>query len=247
MSHAKTFVADFLSMLDSEHGQRLFDALPGVRFYVKDCAGKYIYASRGMLVAHGIADLSEIVGRTDHDFIPHYLADHYVRDDQLVILGQEIWDRVELVLRHTGCADWYVTTKIPLRSKPGRIIGLAGVTRDLQDAAESIAPYARLSPVLDYIRTHFAETIELEQLARLAHLSPRSFQRHFQKAFQTSPTDYIRQFRVGKACQLLVESDASITAIANMTGFSDHSHLAREFARVMKMPPSAYRSRYCAG
>lgn len=244
MKPPQTFVADFLNMLDSEHGQRLFDALPGVRFYVKDLRGKYVYASRGMLVAHGVASLDDIIGRTDHDFIPHYLADHYVRDDQLVIAGQEIWDRVELVLRHTGCADWYSTSKIPLRSKQGKIIGLAGVTRDLQDAAESSAPYSRLAPVLEHIRAHFAETIELEQLARLTHLSPRSFQRHFQKAFHTSPTDYIRQFRVGKACQLLVESDASITAIANMTGFSDHSHLAREFARVMKMTPSAYRTRY---
>lgn len=234
----------FIAQLGHERGQQLFDALADVRFFIKDLNGVYQHASRVMLLAHGFHDASEIVGRTDHDFIPAYLADHYIRDDQQVLAGQEVWGRVELVLRHASHADWHITTKIPLRSPDGRVIGLAGMSRDMQLTANIASPLHWFAPVLDYIRDQLAEPIEIDRLARLVGMSPRSFQRHFKQTFQLTTTQYIRQFRIGKSCQMLVESDATITTIALEVGFSDHSHFSREFVRAMNQPPGAYRKRY---
>jgi len=235
---------DFLAQLAPGHGLRLFDAYPDTRFFIKDAQGIYRYASRIMHLAHGFADPDRVVGRTDHDFIPAYLADHYTRDDQRVLAGEEIWGRVEMVMRHPACPDWYVTSKIPLRGTDGNVIGLAGVSRDLQKAANIASPFVQFTPVLEHIRDHFASPVAVEDLARLARMSVRGFQRHFKKAFQFTPSAYIRQFRIGKVCQLLVETDDTITTIALESGFSDHSHLIREFTRSMNATPGAYRRRY---
>ncbi|RFC42085.1 MAG: AraC-type DNA-binding protein [Verrucomicrobia bacterium] len=237
-------VSEFFEQLGHGCGLSLFDAFSDTRFFIKNTSGVYMHASRVMHLAHGIADPGGIVGRTDYDFIPAYLADQYTRDDRQVLAGAEIWGRVEMVMRHPACPDWYVTSKTPLRDKNGRVVGLAGVSRDLQQAAKIATPFVQLTPVLGHIRDHFASSMEVATLAQLSGMSERSFQRHFKKAFQLTPTAYIRQFRIGKACQLLLETDATITTIALETGFSDHSHLVREFTRSMNTTPGAYRERY---
>jgi AraC-like DNA-binding protein len=244
MKPAPTSVSAFFDQLGPDSGLRLFDAFADTLFFIKNAQGVYMHASRLMHLAHGIADPSGIIGRTDHDFIPAYLADHYTRDDHTVLAGKEIWGRVEMVLRHPNCPVWYITSKTPLRDKDGGIIGLAGVSRDLQQAPKIVSPFVQLTPVLDHIRDHFASPLEVETLARIASMSVRSFQRHFKTAFQLAPTAYVRQFRIDKACQMLIETEATITTIAIETGFSDHSHLVREFNRTVKTTPGAYRKKY---
>lgn len=244
MQFSTALISSFFSSLGPEQGLRLFDALPDARLFIKDANGVYMHVSRGMVVAHGFTDESSILGHTDYDFIPAYLADQYTRDDKYVLEGSEIWGRVEMVMRHPQCQDWYVTSKIPLRAKDGRIVGLAGVSRDLEKTASFASPFTQLSPVLEYIREEFAAPFDLTLLAQRAGMSERSFQRHFKKAFQITPSGYVRQFRIGKACQMLLETDETISAIAAKTGFTDHSHLIREFTAALGHSPSAYRTRY---
>jgi AraC-like DNA-binding protein len=236
--------SNFFAKLGHEHGLQLFDALPDTRFFIKDARGVYMKASLGMCLAHGFSSPDGVVGKTDHDFIPAYLADHYTRDDQDVLGGEEIWNRMEMVMRNPGCTDWYVTSKVPLRAKTGEIIGLAGISRDLAQAAKFATPFARLAPALGHIREHYAESIPMHRLSEICGMSERSFQRHFKQSFRVGPAVYVRQFRLGKACQLLIETDKTITVIAQETGFSDHSHLVREFTRLLAESPGKYRRRY---
>jgi AraC-like DNA-binding protein len=237
-------VSQFFAQLSREHGLLLLDALPDTRFFMKNESGFYMHASRGMCLAHGFTNPNDIIGKRDHDFIPAYLADHYTRDDRDVLEGKEIWERVEMVMRHPGSTDWYVTSKIPLRSKQSKIIGLAGISRNLEQAAKFATPFAQLAPALDFIREHYADRIDVAQLAAIAGMSARSFQRHFKLSFQLSPTEHLRQFRIGKACQLLIETGRTITSVALETGFSDHSHLTREFTQSLGESPGMYRKRY---
>ena len=237
-------VESFFSSVHLEHGQSLFDALEGVYFFIKDLQGRYMRANRTMCAAHGLADESQIIGRTDHDFTARHLADEYVRDDQRVLAGNAVWDRVELVLRHSGCPEWYVTSKIPLRTAKGKIIGLAGISRHLSDAAVNILPYARLKPALEHVRVYFSTTITISELAQHCHLSTRQFQRAFLDMFHLTPKDYLRQFRLGHGIDLLISGEASLTTIALQSGFTDHSHFTRAFVKAMGMTPGAYRRKY---
>jgi len=237
-------VAAFFEKLGSGQALRLFDALPDTRLFIKDAQGVYMYASRGMVLAHGFTEEKAILGRTDHEFIPAYLADHYTRDDARVLAGAEIWGRVEMVMRHPQCHDWYVTSKIPLRAKDGMVVGVAGISRDLEKTARFATPFAQLAPALEHIRREFASPVEVSVLAQCAGMSVRSFQRRFKEALQITPSGYVRQFRIGKACQMLLETDKTIAAVAADTGFTDHSHLVREFTRSVGRSPGAYRTRY---
>jgi AraC-like DNA-binding protein len=241
---AAEFVSNFYAMLGDERGECLYDALPGIHFFVKDLKGRYVRANAALGLAHGFSDTAAIIGRTDHDFIPRHLADHYVADDKSVFQGNSVWNRVELVLLHQGCPDWHVTAKVPLRSNSGRIVGLAGISRQLRAAAATIAPFTRLEPALDYIRQYYAQPISLRVLAAQCHLSSRQLQRSFQQIFQMSPTEYVREYRIGQAMMMLLHSDAKLTTVAIENGFTDHSHFSREFCRRYAMTPGAYRKKY---
>lgn len=224
----------------------LLEAIPDARFFVKNTEGVYVFASRPMYLAHGFREAAELVGHSDREFIPHYLADHYIADDRAVLHGAQILGRVELVTRHRGCPDWYLTSKTALRSGNGRIVGVLGVSRHLEEAIRLPGSYAELAPAIACIRERYAESLELDGLARLSRLSLRSFQRRFNKIFRVTPMEYLRQFRVGKACQMLVETNVTVTAVASECGFCDHSHLVREFHRLIGTSPGEYRKRYQA-
>ncbi len=226
--------------------QALFEAITDSRFFVKDGRGVYLFASRPMYLAHGFANSSELVGHADHEFIPRYLADHYTVDDHEVLRGTQILGRLELVTRHRGFPDWYLTSKTALRAMDGKIIGVFGISRELRESACLPSAYADLAPAMECIREQFAESLELDLLARLSKLSLRSFQRRFKKMFHVPPMEYLRQYRIGRACQMLVETNATLTAIAAECGFCDHSHFSREFQRILGTSPCLYRKRYQA-
>ena len=227
--------------------QSMLEAMPHIRFFLKDRRGVYAYASRPMYLAHGFDEPQGVVGHADHEFIPRYLADRYVADDRNVLGGAAIMGQLELVTRHRGYPDWYITSKTVLRAKDGSILGLIGVSREVREAPNMPDAFSSLSPAIEYIRERYADSLEVDLLARLSNLSPRSFLRHFRSVFQVAPMEYVRQFRVGKACQKLAETDDTVAAIATATGFCDHSHMNREFVRFVGTSPGAYRRRYRSG
>lgn len=234
----------FWDRLGAEGCRALFELIPDVRFFVKNAHGAYIFASRPMFMAHGFMSVADLIGHADREFIPKYLADHYVADDRRVLAGEQIMGRIELVTRHRGYPDWYVTTKTALRSEDGRVMGVFGISRELGKLGMLPGSYAELAPAIECIREQYAESLELDTLARLSHTSLRNFQRRFKRLFQTTPMEYLRQFRVGKACQLLVETNATVATVAAECGFCDHSHLNREFRRFVRSSPGDYRRRY---
>ncbi|CAN5906121.1 AraC family transcriptional regulator [soil metagenome] len=238
------FVRAFYEMLGDERGLAFFDALTDIRFFVKDTSSRFVHANRATLAAHELSSVDEIIGLTDHDLSPRHMADRFVEDDRRVFSGEIIRDHVELSLRQHGCPNWHSTTKVPLYARNGRIIGLAGVTRDLKQAAAATVTFTRLSPALDHISAQFSGPVSVADLAGVTRMSTRNFQRHFQQVFGMSPMDYLRQFRVGQAVRALVETDETIASIAQASGFSDHSHFTREFARVFGNSPGAYRKQY---
>jgi AraC-like DNA-binding protein len=238
--------ADFLDRLGAAGCRALLEAVPDVRFFVKDAGGAYVFASRPMYLAHGFVRASDLLGRTDRQFIPGYLAENYVADDRTVLRGGQVLGRIELVTRHRGCPDWYVTSKTALRGEDGAVVGVFGVSRELKEAAGLPGVCPEMARAVERIREQYADSIELDLLARLSGMSLRSFQRRFKSVFHVSPMEYLRQFRAGRACQMLVESNATVATIAAECGYCDHSHLTREFRRLFGTRPGHYRKRYRA-
>jgi len=81
-------------------------------------------------------------------------------------------------------------------------------------------------------------------MAKAAGMSARAFERSFQREYGLPPQQYLKRLRIQTACRLLVDTRESIAAIAQRCGFADQSHLTREFRRVTKATPGAYRDEY---
>lgn len=223
----------------------LFDTMPDVHFFVKNRSGAFVHANPGFVAMIGAPSLASILGKTDHAYSPKELADHFIRDDQQVMRsGKPMTNRVELVPNSDGSISWHMTTKIPIRDHAGMVIGLAGITRDLNRTSTTVRRYRDMAPVLQHLEAHYAGSIAVNELAALVHLSLSQFERRFKALFQTTPAQYLVRFRLNKASQLLATSSAKITAIALQCGFYDHSHFARKFTRAYGLSPSAYRHRH---
>ncbi|MDC0934968.1 AraC family transcriptional regulator [Pirellulales bacterium] len=249
MSHfsRESFAQRFLSRVANSYRFELFDVLPDVQYFVKDARGRYVEVNQALKSNYLMSGDDEIIGKTDHELFPHHLADSYVADDRQVLQGKVIRNRVELVGHYDGTASWSITTKVPLETKNGQIIGLAGITRDVGKTSSTVSEFQELQTATAYIEENFSNEISVEKLAEVAGFSPRSLQRKFQSAFRISPTQYVRRVRINKASNLLVSSDLTISAIAASTGFADQSHLSREFARSVGATPKEFRKRYYHG
>ena len=223
----------------------LFDCVEGVQCWVKDCEGRYRAMNRACLLDYSLASFTEADGKTDFDFSPAYIATQFRLDDERVLRGSKIVNRVELVGRFDHTAIWCVTDKVPLRDTCGRIVGTAGVARPLAKDAELPATVdAALARTVAFLRERLAEPLDNATLARHAGLSVRVLERRFREAFQLAPQQYLRRLRVRLACHPLVYSERTLVEIATAHGFCDQSHFGREFRRETGMTPRAYRERF---
>jgi AraC-like DNA-binding protein len=96
-----------------------------------------------------------------------------------------------------------------------------------------------VSRARDYLAANFAEHVSLEELARVANLSPYHFSRVFTEQFGMPPHAFQIQLRVARARTLLREG-WPIPQVASHTGFADQSHLTRHFKRLSVVTPGQY-------
>jgi len=222
----------------------LFDFLPEVQFWMKDGRGRYEWVNVEFLLNYALERREEVIGRTDFDLSPLHLAAQYDADDQLVLSGSPVINRIELVGRFDHTARWCLTTKLPVRNERGRVDRTIGMTRPVQEGSVQDWAAMPLGRVIEHISKHCREALGNEELARLAGLSVRAFERQFRTHFQLSPHQYVMRLRVRMASHALVHGNTPIAAIAAEHGFADQSYFTREFRAAIGDTPASYRQRY---
>lgn len=224
---------------------QIFEHLPDLCFFVKNQRHEFVFANPGFVEMIGARTLADLIGKTDRDFSPRELAERFIRDDKQVMrTGKPMAGRVELVRNSDDSISWHLTTKVPLRDAGGQIIGLAGMTRDLNRAAATAVRYKDMAGVMKHLEQHSHEPLTVGELAAIAHLSLSQFERRFKALFQVTPVQYLIRLRLNKAAQLLSGSTLKITEVATQCGFYDHSHFIRQFSRTFGLSPSAYRRQH---
>ena len=163
----------------------LIDHLPDYIF-IKDTESRFVVNNRAHTEMLGYEQPADLAGKTDFDVFPRELAERYYADEQKVIeTGEPLIGREEETVSRTGKHQWVSTTKVPLRSRDGEIIGLAGMSRDItarKEAEEALAEafselekftymvaYEMHEPLRDIVRE--LEALEVRLSGRIGEVS----------------------------------------------------------------------------
>ena len=108
-------------------------------------------------------------------------------------------------------------------------------------AAQHLRDLARLRRVRDRIDREYAQPLDVEALARGAHMSAGHLSREFRLAYGESPYAYLMTRRIERAMALLRRGDLSVTEVCFEVGCSSLGTFSTRFTELVGMPPSTYR------
>jgi AraC-like DNA-binding protein len=109
------------------------------------------------------------------------------------------------------------------------------------DDVERLRDLARLRRVRDRIDRDYAQPLNVEALARDAHMSAGHLSRQFKQAYGESPYSYLMTRRIERAMALLRRGELSITEVCFAVGCSSLGTFSTRFTELVGMSPSAYR------
>ncbi len=98
-----------------------------------------------------------------------------------------------------------------------------------------------IQKTLDYVSTNFDKDIPVEKAAQIAGYEKNAFSRLFKQATDTSFHQYLNNYRIKKACILLLDNGGTISKIAEMVGFPELKTFCRVFKQITGVTPSEYR------
>ena len=104
-----------------------------------------------------------------------------------------------------------------------------------------LADLARLRRVRDRIDREYAQPLDVEALARGAHMSAGHLSRQFRLAYGESPYSYLMTRRIERAMALLRRGDLSVTEVCFEVGCASLGTFSTRFAELVGVPPSVYR------
>ncbi|MEU4553354.1 helix-turn-helix transcriptional regulator [Micromonospora violae] len=109
------------------------------------------------------------------------------------------------------------------------------------DATQRFSDLARLRRVRDRIDREYASPLDVEALARGAHMSAGHLSREFRLAYGESPYSYLMTRRIERAMALLRCGDMSVTDVCFAVGCSSLGTFSTRFTELVGVPPSVYR------
>lgn len=111
--------------------QNLMDNVPDF-IYFKDLDSKYFRINKAVADSLQLNDVSDVYGKSDHDFFPKEIADGFLEHEkEIFATGDAVVGKIEKSCLLDGSTIWVSTTKIPLRDENGKITGLVGISRDV--------------------------------------------------------------------------------------------------------------------
>jgi len=139
-----------------------------------------------------------------------------------------------------GCL-WYLVASPRQGLKPVEARGTILQVTSTAASAQHLRDLAQLRRVRDRIDRDYAEPLDVEALARGAHMSAGHLSREFRRAYGESPYGYLMTRRIERAMALLRRGDLSVTEVCFAVGCSSLGTFSTRFTELVGVPPSTYR------
>ncbi len=231
-----------LTLLSIELLEPVFDQLGDVVFCVKDRDGCYRSVNQAFVERLGVNDKQDLIGRVAGDFFEPQLASIYENQDRQVFeAGRTIVDQLERIAHVDGSMNWFLASKFPINDAHGAVVGLVGVSQDLNWPSDSNLELANLRRLVEYIKENLDQPLRTDQLARQIELSAIQLDRRMKRVFRLSTKKFIMKCRLEKAMRQLEATDLPLSAIALACGFTDQSSFTRHFRNATSNTPGNYR------
>jgi len=102
----------------------------------------------------------------------------------------------------------------------------------------------RINAVYEYSIKNFKRTIQLEEIASVANISPNSFCRYFKSRTRKTYSQFLIEIRVGHACKLLIENNLSIKQLCYESGFNNFTSFHKYFKLITSKSPLTYQKEF---
>ena len=102
----------------------------------------------------------------------------------------------------------------------------------------------QIKQMLIYIYEHYTEKITISQLAAAAYLSERECFRVFQDCLHMTPIEYLKNYRLQIACQMLAKGNEPVTVIGSACGLGSSSYFGKVFRAYTHCTPTEYRKKW---
>lgn len=223
-------------------GDLLFDHVPDTVFFLKDTQGRYTAVNHTLVKRCGFEHKSALIGKTAEQVFPLPLGSGFSQQDQRILQsGPAINGQLELHLYGNRKPGWCLTWKVAVTDPRGEIVGLAGLSRDIQQHMGSTKEAASVSRAIEHVARHLDAPLPLEELAALAGLSVFQLDQRIRGLFGVSAGQYVLRARIERACDLLRHARDPISEVALACGYADQASFTRQFRKSVGLTPSAYR------
>lgn len=218
---------------------QLVEGIPQVLGCLKGADGRYRWANIGFAERLGRRP-EALVGCTVTDLFPTGFARSYAeQDDAVLATGRPLQRHVELIVRSDGGIGWFVTSKSQVPDAQGRPWGVAALSVDLRAHFDS--GHAGLAAAIDRVRSDVGHRWRVAELAEIAGLSPKQFERMARRTLGLGPQRLVQRLRIEHAVQAITSTGRPLGDIAAECGFYDQSSFTKQFRAVLGVTPGAYR------
>lgn len=112
------------------------------------------------------------------------------------------------------------------------------------EEAETLQNEHLIRKAKEYIKQHYMDNLQLQDVANYVHLHPNYFSSIFASKTGTTFREYLRKIRISHAQKLLCHSDQKIYEVATSVGYKETSHFNRAFKEVTGLSPKQYKQRH---
>lgn len=102
----------------------------------------------------------------------------------------------------------------------------------------------RMQQICTYVMAHYVHTITLDEIASEVGMNRSAFCSYFKRCKKMTFSQFVTQYRLNTACELLKHSQKQVSEICFAVGFNDVPHFNRVFKESQGMTPKEYRKRY---